>query len=261
VHRSPISVHDDDRVSVAMQTMFWEQIRHLPVTHEGAVVGVVSERDILAFRARDGRSASEQPVKAIMSHPAVVVAPEATVEHAAGLMRERRLGCLPVVSGGGLVGVVTRTDILGQWQEGVPHHGVVSDQRVGAVMKRSPVTATDDDELLTAIAHMENTTARHLPVVDGEGRLVGMLSDRDVRGVLGRALRGAGSPEAAAPMRPTRVAEVMSRSPVALTESATVREAAAALAQHRIGALPIVNAAGQVIGIVSYVDILRACVL
>jgi CBS domain-containing protein len=51
-------------------------------------------------------------VKEVMSEPAITISPEATIKEAARLMIERKIGCLPVVEGGRLVGIVTETDIL-----------------------------------------------------------------------------------------------------------------------------------------------------
>jgi CBS domain-containing protein len=51
-------------------------------------------------------------VKEVMSEPVVTVAPDASVRDAARLMLERRIGCLPVVDAGVLVGLVTETDLL-----------------------------------------------------------------------------------------------------------------------------------------------------
>jgi acetoin utilization protein AcuB len=56
--------------------------------------------------------------KGVMSEPAITIAPEATVKDAARLMREHKIGCLPVVEGHTVVGIVTETDL--------PRHAVSS---------------------------------------------------------------------------------------------------------------------------------------
>lgn len=257
---TPLTVQDDDSVSLAQQTMLWGDVRHLPVLRDGALVGVVSERDLLAHQVRRGRQGRSDMVHTMMSKPPVTVGPTEDVARAAALMLERRLGCLPVVEGQRLLGIVTRSDLVragvGEPGEEPPaHHGPL----VKDIMQRTLVTGAADDYLLDAVGRMESQGVRHLPVVDGEGRLVGMLSDRDVRAALGYALRPLQQQDAMVRISSTRVGDVMSRKPFTIEEDTPMSEAASFIADHHIGALPVVALPGQkLVGIVSYVDILHA---
>jgi CBS domain-containing protein len=191
-----------------------------------------------------------------MSRPVITAPLDMEVGSAVKLLVERRLGCLPVVDGRALVGIVTRSDVIRALQ---PEASGVrpGERRIGEVMKRSPHTAAPDDRLLDAVARMEASGVRHLPVVDGDARLVGMLSDRDVRLAIGQAMRPLGPRDAVVRMESTRVGDVMSRRPLAIGEDTSISEAALFLADHRIGALPIVDERLRLRGIVSYVDLLR----
>src|SRR6266852_8248015 len=96
------------------------------IDDDGKVIGVVSEADLLAKEAladpgvitgllhhRDVQKAGAFTAGDLMTHPAVTVRPEDSVEHAARLMFNLRIKRLPVVDAGGcLVGVVSRTDVL-----------------------------------------------------------------------------------------------------------------------------------------------------
>ena len=103
-------------------------VRHMPVVRGGVLVGVVSERDLLraslsnltSFR-REERRAFLQVVEItrVMSTPPIVISPEAEIEQAARLLAEKKIGCLPVVEEGKLIGLLTETDVLrciaGSW--------------------------------------------------------------------------------------------------------------------------------------------------
>jgi CBS domain-containing protein len=111
----------NDTLDFADDIMTLERIRHLPVLDEGRVVGVVSQRDLfrsaLAAALGYGEKAQKRllrtiRVKEVMSEPAITVSPEAPAKEATRLMLERKIGCLPVVEGRTLVGIVTETDIL-----------------------------------------------------------------------------------------------------------------------------------------------------
>jgi CBS domain-containing protein len=111
----------NDTLDLADNVMTLDRIRHLPVLDEKRVVGVVSQRDLfrsaLAVALGYGERAQAMllktlRVKEVMSEPAITISSEAPIKDAARLMIEKKIGCLPVVEGGRLVGIVTETDIL-----------------------------------------------------------------------------------------------------------------------------------------------------
>jgi CBS domain-containing protein len=97
------------------------RVRHMPVVHGGKLVGVVSERDLLRASlsnlsefGADQRRAFLHGVEIgqVMSTPPIVIHPDASVEDAARVMAERKIGCLPVVDEDELLGLITETDVL-----------------------------------------------------------------------------------------------------------------------------------------------------
>jgi CBS domain-containing membrane protein len=111
----------NDRLALADELMKQGRFRHVVVVDEGRVCGVLSQRDIfhgaLAWSLGQGRKAHEQllaatPVKDVMATRVVSVDPDAPLAEAAALLREHKIGCLPVVAGDALVGVLTEGDFL-----------------------------------------------------------------------------------------------------------------------------------------------------
>jgi len=106
--QEPITVDPEDlsiRASLKMQA---GGFRRLPVVSDGKLVGIISERDL-----REHRGHLEQiKINGIMTENPITVTPATTVEEAAQIMLERRVGGLPVVADGRVVGIVTASDIL-----------------------------------------------------------------------------------------------------------------------------------------------------
>lgn len=116
-----VTISSDDTLSTVEDIMTLGGVRHMPVVRGGALVGVVSERDLLraslsnltAFGTEQRRAFLHAvEIKRVMSAPPVVIHPDATVEEAALVMAERKIGCLPVVEGPRLLGMLTETDVL-----------------------------------------------------------------------------------------------------------------------------------------------------
>jgi CBS domain-containing membrane protein len=111
-----------DDLSVADELMKVGRFRHVVVVSEdGSVTGVVSQRDIfydaLAWSMGQGTHAHEKalqstPAKEVMMSPVVSVASDAPLSEAAALLAEQKIGCLPVVDSGQLVGILTEGDLL-----------------------------------------------------------------------------------------------------------------------------------------------------
>jgi len=122
------TVTRNDQLGVADKLMKDERIRHLPVIDEsGDVCAVVSQRDLFRgalLRALGYGSRAEETmlrqvvVKEAMSGELFTTTPDTPVAEAAHMMIERRIGCLPVLDGGRLVGIVTEADFVRLIAEG-----------------------------------------------------------------------------------------------------------------------------------------------
>ena len=118
---SPVTLSPDDTLNLANDVISIGRIRHIPLLDRGRLVGIISQRDLLSATADrvfglKQKSRSEllkkEFVKNVMKNRVVTVAPETPIKEAAHFMLEKKIGCLPVMSDGNLVGVVTTTNIL-----------------------------------------------------------------------------------------------------------------------------------------------------
>jgi CBS domain-containing protein len=109
------TVHEDEPIDLVASLMDWERIRHVPVEdHESRLVGLITYRALIHLMAADQqeRYGAPVPVGEIMNKDPITVSPETSSLEAMELMRSRRIGCLPVVKDGRLVGIVTERDFM-----------------------------------------------------------------------------------------------------------------------------------------------------
>ena len=112
----PFTIAADAPLDDAMRLMDDHDVRHLPVTRDGGLIGVVSDRDLVAAtgwlpsstRTSDG----PQQVGDLVRAKAVTATPDDSVVMMAVDMVSREIGCLPVLQGSELVGIVTEMDLL-----------------------------------------------------------------------------------------------------------------------------------------------------
>lgn len=121
------------------------------------------------------------------------------------------------------------------------------------IMHAHPVTIQKDTKVSEAAGLLERLSVRHLPVLDGT-RLVAMVSDRDFR----ELLSGWTDDESRQRYAEQSVEAIASSALVTVTGADDVTDAVDTMIDSRVGALPVVDEQQMLIGIVSYVDVLRA---
>ena len=166
------------------------RVSAFPVVDEnGKVIGVVSEADMLAKEAlanhglvdelrhrKEIQKAEGVTAGDLMTHPAVTVRPEDSVEHAARLMFSLRIKRLPVVNAGGeLVGLISRTDLLAVYDrpdeqiraeiESLILHEFLEDPRQFAATVKDGVVTLQGSPETAALGHDIVRKVRHVPGV------------------------------------------------------------------------------------------------
>ena len=118
----PVTIGADAPITEALRVMRQSQVRRLPVVNDaGRVVGIVSEKDLLYASPSPATSLSiyemhtmltQLPVTEVMTKDIITVTADTPLEEAARIMADNKIGGLPVMENGRLVGIITETDIF-----------------------------------------------------------------------------------------------------------------------------------------------------
>ncbi len=132
----------------------------------------------------------------------------------------------------------------------------MGDTHVRDIMSDNIVAIRADDTLSTVEDIMTLGHVRHMPVVQG-GRLVGVVSERDLLRASLSNLGEFGTAQRRAFLYGVEIKRVMSEPPVVIDPDATVAMAASVMADRKIGCLPVVDPQGTLVGMLTETDILR----
>lgn len=140
-----VTVPHDTPIMDALDLMKQRNIRRLPVVKKGKMVGIVSDKDLLNAAPSDATTLSvwelnymiaKITVGDVMSKPVISIAPDTPIENAAYIMAKEKIGGLPVVDEGHLVGLITETDLfkifiemMDPQQKGVRVTALIPDKR------------------------------------------------------------------------------------------------------------------------------------
>lgn len=109
---APVVVSSDRTLAEAHRLMRERNIRHLPVVDDGALVGIVSQRDLYLLETLRGVDPAAETVREAMAVEPFRVSPDAALEDVASVMADRKYGSAVVVDGGVVVGLFTTVDAL-----------------------------------------------------------------------------------------------------------------------------------------------------
>jgi acetoin utilization protein AcuB len=124
-------------------------------------------------------------------------------------------------------------------------------------MSKDPITINDDTSMMKAIHLMKQNRFRRLPVLH-EGRLVGIVSDRDLKEASPSKATTLDVHELYYLLAELHVKDIMTRDPVTVSPESTVEHAAQLMLENTISGLPVVDDQGKVVGILTQSDVFRA---
>ena len=252
----PITIDASTGLQEAMDLMEVQDVRHLPVTRDDWVAGILSDRDLMeatgwpAAHPESEQEGVAEPatVSDIMRQPVSTVSPNDSILTVSSSLILRKIGCLPVVQDGRLVGIVTERDVMKlygpSWKDALLSGD--ADPFVERHMTPNPLTVEHSATLGEVVSKCALAGIRHVPIVDGEA-LVGMVSDRDLK----RA-KGSGLADEAA------IEEVMTPFTVHIARRDGLSKAAKIMLESHISALPVLDGA-DLVGILTSTDVLHHC--
>jgi acetoin utilization protein AcuB len=178
--RQVITVEPDESVLHAMHLMRDRNIKHLPVVRDGKLTGVISDRDIKSYCPSKATALDVYEINYLLSKAAVheamhkhvvTIAPDAPVELAAMLMLDENIGCLPVVVGETLAGIISDRDIFRAMVDisGVRHGG----HRICVVIADRPGSMKEVADIIRKHGfHMRGIMTSYEGMAEGSRRAV-----------------------------------------------------------------------------------------
>jgi CBS domain-containing protein len=266
-------------------------------------IGVVSDRDILRLSVPDSEENGKQDKRAlgqlllqIVTRKPKFVSPQTPVQNIVEIMTGNHIDMVPVLDGSDLVGVITTTDLIKlffkledviyklcpELNKGLPAFETSSEnssksvilhrwvfRTVQEIMTKNVISLEPQDCIARAIEVMQTNELRHIPIIDEQEKLTGLVSDRDIL----RNLPFTGKRLSSAPKkfrehlfkedsRTTNfllyLEKIMVRDVLNISPSCKIRKAVDILYKKKISCLPVINKAERLQGIVTVTDLMRA---
>ncbi len=253
----------------ALELVIKKNISGVPVVKRGTkeLMGIVTRDDF-------SRRPEETQLALLMTRDVITVTPDSDIKEAAKIFLEKGFRRLPVVKNNELLGIVTVSDIVWravarmQIEETIEKY---TSENITAVWEGTP--------LKVAYELMRLSGARALPVLNSEGKLCGIVSDTDLLKVARltestlKSEMSAGSEgdkwswdsknviyitKKRLELPERMVRDIMVKNVVAATKKTPVNECAKKMAKTKVEQVPIIDAEGNIIGIVRDVDLLKA---
>ncbi|NTU74977.1 MAG: CBS domain-containing protein [Anaerolineaceae bacterium] len=250
------------RLHDAMRLMNRHCIRALPVVQNGQLAGIVTKRDLLRADVttvikeswEKYRQVGNITMEKLMTRSVICVNADDTITKAALLMQTNKIAVLPVTDAqGNLVGIVTSTDLFRMLIE--ESESLSKPVEVADYMSRELTTVAPMTVLLDAQRLMAVNNIRALPVVQN-GLLIGIVTRTDLMSAAPGAATDA-EYEVTKQILSTPMRFMMTSSPITVDENAPITKAAQLMSENKIHSLPVMDAKGNLAGMITESDLFR----
>jgi CBS domain-containing protein len=264
---APIVVEVPGTRNDAINMMVRNKLTGLPVVRasDGQLMGIVSRRDIF-------RKFEEDQLSLIMKKEIKTISPDATIEEAAQIFYSMRIHRLPVVDEGRLVGIITPTDLLKIIKN------TKTELTAEDAINTTCVTAYEEEPLTYTVPAMRISDVTALPVLNAQGKLVGIITDRDlfsdqVKDKEALKILGISEDDDLAGYRnvlplfyaatdkyidfESKVKDFMVKNPMTIYKKTNLQEVAKIMLTHDFGQLPVHGTKDDLEGMIYDVDVLK----
>ncbi|MEM7824132.1 MAG: CBS domain-containing protein, partial [Candidatus Aenigmatarchaeota archaeon] len=248
-----VSLGPDDTIQAFMSAMERYHIHSVPVIEKGKLLGNLEYKKLSKKGIIDPSTAK---IRSFMDSPPPTLKPDSTVEAAADVLFKSRMRALPVVEKGKVIGVVSVWDIMDVAARTKCFRQTTAD----AIMSPAETINVDDD-LGKARVFMREKDISRLPVVNADGKLVGVLTVFDMlRAIKPRERQGWFSMAAEVDrIMGCPVSTVMNKNPVIAGPRTSLSEIASMMVQHKTSGIIITDGA-MPLGVVTIKDLLEVYV-
>ena len=244
-----ISTEKDAPVSEGVHLLVSTRISALPVTHEGRLVGVLSEKDLLPLLFEKDYLPGR--VEAYMTREVVSFDVEDSLFEISHFLVEKPFRRVPIMKNETISGMITRSDLIKYYRQQVQttqHITKTMHSKAGSaqeIMQHGLLPVTPKTPIFEAMDLMVKFNVPGLPVVDAQNTLLGILTEKDL-------LRFICHPRATC----KEVKDLMTANPVCFSPQDSIEKICVVLISNSFYQVPIVDA-GRLSGIVSRADALR----
>lgn len=254
-----VGIDKDQNIHDALKLMKKHKISRLAVLNghgrnNKALVGIITGKDI-ALRLGSSKYGDLAPshfhISTVMSSDLVTVESNTNLGNAAKLMINNKIGGIPVVDDGEMVGIITKTDFI-KTCTGIPYDSTAINEK----MEKDLMTINPQDRLVHARRMIIDEDVGRLLVMDGS-QLEGIITAKDIACSMISFRKVVPDKYQSARIRNLIVADIMTQNVRTISESATIADAAAMMVNEEYSGLPAVNESGDVIGIITKTDLIK----
>ena len=257
-----VVIDKDQNIHDALKLMKKHKVSRLPVINTNnenkrELVGIITEKDI-ALRLGSSRYGNMAPshfhISTVMSPDPITIKSTDNLGNAAKIMIDNKIGGIPVVDNGNIVGIVTKTDFIKTCQ-GIPYNNTPIKDR----MQTDVMTISPEDRLVHARRIIIDEDIGRLPVMSS-GELEGILTAKDIASSMISFRKVVPDKYQSARIRNLLVEDIMTQNVRTIEQEATIAEASAFMIDENFSGIPVTGDNGEITGMITKTDIMNLIV-
>jgi len=254
-----VVVDKDQNLNDALKLMKKHKISRLPVIntnndHERELVGIITEKDI-ALRLGSSRYGNMPPshfhVSTVMTPDPITLNAAENLGKAAKIMIENKIGGIPIVEDGEIIGIITKTDFIKTCQ-GIPYNKTYIKDR----MQTDVMTVNPGDRLVHARRILIDEDIGRLPVMNGD-EIEGILTAKDIADSMISFRKIVPDKYQAARIRNLIVEDIMTQNVRTIPEEKTIADASTFMIDEDFSGVPVTNDNGEITGMITKTDLMN----